>query len=196
MPVASTIPQQMLEHEVYTSRLNFLYKSVEDTQNTIRFIDTKAAFCVTLLSGLVAGVLQGSRGSEHSRLHEVFLLLFMIAIVFTLLTCLRVIFPVIKPHTAPPSHRERPLPKFFISHHRDHHWIRHSFSNSVDGVLSEDHDSYMGAVAGSTDEDLLHSMCDEVLMISLIRQIKSDRLHTAMFSLTAAVVLFPAAMLL
>ena len=37
-----------LEH---SSRLEFLYKAVEDTQNTIRFIDTKAAFFVTLLSG-------------------------------------------------------------------------------------------------------------------------------------------------
>ena len=38
----------------YGSRLEFLYKAVEDTQNTIRFLDTKAAFCVTLLSGMAA----------------------------------------------------------------------------------------------------------------------------------------------
>src|SRR6202030_2726097 len=46
---------QVLE---YSSRLEFLYKIVEDTQNTIRFIDTKAAFCLTLLSAMAAGALQ------------------------------------------------------------------------------------------------------------------------------------------
>jgi hypothetical protein len=43
----------------YNSRLEFLYRAVKDTQNTIRFIDTKAAFCVMLLSGMAAAVLQG-----------------------------------------------------------------------------------------------------------------------------------------
>ena len=42
----------------YSERLTFLYKIVEDTQNTVRFLDTKAAFCVTLFSGMGAGVLE------------------------------------------------------------------------------------------------------------------------------------------
>jgi len=178
----------------YSSRLEFLYKSVEDTQNTIRFIDTKAAFCVTLLSGMVAGVLQGSRAS-HSPLHGHLFVAFMAAVALSLIVCLRVIFPVIKPHSAPASDPTRLPPKFFISHHRSHHWLRHTFSNSVGDVLSEDHASYTTAVLGASDEDILSAMCDEVLMISLIRQIKSDRLHTAMYSLIGVVLLFAAAML-
>ena len=143
---------RQLEH---SSRLEFLYKAVEDTQNTIRFIDTKAAFCVTLLSGMAAGVLQG----HHT------------------------------PHT------DRTVPKFFISHHPSHHWIRHTLSSSVNDVLCEDRTSYTAALFGAADEDLLHAMCDEVLMISLIRQIKSDRLHAAMYSLAGTIVVFAAVML-
>ena len=37
-------------------------------------------------------------------------------------------------------------------------------------------------------------MCDEVLMISLIRQIKTDRLHTAMYALLGTVLLFAVVM--
>ena len=50
----------------------FSTKSVEDTRGTIRFIDTKAAFCVTLLSGMVAGVLQKGHGG-HGPLFALFI---------------------------------------------------------------------------------------------------------------------------
>ena len=90
----SPIVQQM----EYSSRLEFLYKSVEDTQGTIRFLDTKAAFCVTLLSGMVAGVLQKGHGG-----HGPLFALFIAAVALTLLFCMRVIFPVIKPQAAPVS---------------------------------------------------------------------------------------------
>ena len=107
---------------------------------------------------------------------------------------MRVIFPVIKPHSAPSPHAHRPLPKFFVHQHRGHHWLRHTFSNSVDDVLCDDHNSYTRALSASTDEDLVTAMCDELLMVSLIRQIKSDRLHTAMYSLVGGVFLFVALM--
>jgi hypothetical protein len=182
---------QQLEH---SSRLEFLYKAVEDTQNTIRFIDTKAAFCVTLLSGMAAGVLQGHR-DPHSDVQKALLGVFLAAVALSLLVCLRVIFPVIKPHSDHSLHTTRTIPKFFISHHRSHHWIRHTFNSSLDDVLCEDRGSYTASLSGAEDQDLLLAMCDEVLMISLIRQIKSDRLHAAMYSLTGTIVLFGAVML-
>jgi hypothetical protein len=182
---------QQLEH---SSRLEFLYKAVEDTQNTIRFIDTKAAFCVTLLSGMAAGVLQGHR-EPHTDMQKALLAVFLLAVAFSLLVCLRVIFPVIKPHSDHSLHTTRTIPKFFISHHPSHHWIRHTLSSSVDDVLCEDRGSYTAALSGAEDQDLLLAMCDEVLMISLIRQIKSDRLHAAMYSLAGTIVLFGAVML-
>jgi hypothetical protein len=183
--------QQQLEH---SSRLEFLYKAVEDTQNTIRFIDTKAAFCVTLLSGMAAGVLQGHR-EPHSDVQRVLLAVFLLGVAFSLMVCLRVIFPVIKPHSDSAPHTDRVIPKFFISHHPSHHWIRHTLSSQVEDVLCEDRASYTAALFGAADEDLLHAMCDEVLMISLIRQIKSDRLHAAMYSLAGTIVVFAAVML-
>jgi hypothetical protein len=186
----SALVRQM-EH---STRLEFLYKAVEDTQNTIRFIDTKAAFCVTLLSGMAAGVLQGHR-EPHTDLQKVLLAVFVAAVAVSLLVCLRVIFPVIKPHSDHSLHTTRTIPKFFISHHRTHHWIRHTLRSQVDDVLCEDRGSYTAALTGAEDQDLLLAMCDEVVMISLIRQIKSDRLHAAMYMLAGTIVMFGAVML-
>ena len=191
--LAPALEKLLLQLE-HSSRLEFLYKAVEDTQNTIRFIDTKAAFCVTLLSGMAAGVLQGHR-APHTDAQKALLAVFIAAVALSLLVCLRVIFPVIKPHSDHSLHTERTIPKFFISHHRSHHWLRHTFSSSVADVLSESRGSYTAALTGAEDQDLLIAMCDEVVMISLIRQIKSDRLHAAMYSLAATIAVFAVVML-
>jgi hypothetical protein len=108
---------------------------------------------------------------------------------------MRVIFPVIKPHSDHSQHTTRTIPKFFISQHPSHHWLRHTLSSSVDDVLCEDRASYTAAMSGASDDDLLISMCDEMVLISLIRQIKSDRLHTVMYMLAVEIALFAAIML-
>jgi hypothetical protein len=177
----------------FTSRLDFLYKAVDDTQNTIRFIDTKAAFCVTLLSCMVAGSLQ--LGASHpSTIHRISFVMFLGAVSLSLIICMRVIFPVVKPQTATSVEHGRALPKFFIHHQEGHHWIRHTFSKSVGDVLVDDHASYTATLSAATDADLFASMCDELLMVSLIRQIKSDRLQSALLPLFATVFCFMAVM--
>jgi hypothetical protein len=177
----------------FSERLTFLYKVVEDTQNTVRFLDTKAAFCVTLFSGMAAGALQ--HHTTDTPVHRALFAAFLIAVVMGLLICMRVIFPVIKPLKSPPADHGRPLPKFFVHSHKEHHWVRHTFSNSVENVLCENHDTYTATMFHSEDRDLLLTMCDEALMISLVRQIKSDRLHTAMYFLAFGVLVFGAVML-
>jgi hypothetical protein len=169
----------------YSSRLEFLYKIVEDTQNTIRFIDTKAAFCLTLLSAMAAGALQ--RPHQPTLTHRVLFAIFIVAVALSVLICLRVIFPTIKPHGL---HLGARGPKFFISNNKRHAWLIHTLSTNTDKVFTETHETYFAKFASATDADLLSSMCDEVLSISLIRQIKGDRLHAAMFSVVFALVVF------
>ncbi len=178
----------------FGSRLEFLYRAVEDTQNTIRFLDTKAAFCVTLLSGMAAVTLQGHR-APHTVLERALLIAFIACVAVTLLFCMRVIFPVIKPHTDHSLHTTRTIPKFFVSHHRSHHWLRHTLTNDAKDVLCEDRASYTASVSGANDADLLVAMCDELLLVSLVRQIKADRLQTVKYTLAIGVGLFAAILL-
>jgi hypothetical protein len=171
------------------NRLYFLYKVVEDTQTTIRFLDTKAVFCVTLLSGMAAVVLGRTQATTA---HRVLLPCFLTAVVISLLVCLRVIFPIIQPSI---NYDSQATPKFYIGHNKAHHWLLHVFTNPGKNVLSESHESYLAALQNTTDEDLLASMCDTTLVLAGIRQVKSDRLHTAMFCLMGSVILFAALVL-
>jgi hypothetical protein len=182
------------EQPKYDSRLMFLYMAVQDVQSTIRFLDTKAGFCVTLISAMGAVLIQHHHPPK-TRAETFLLSAFIASIAIALLSCMRVIFPVIKPHSDHSQHTTRTIPKFFISQHPTHHWLRHTLSNSMGDVLCEDRASYTTTMMGATDDDLLISMCDEMVVISLIRQIKSDRLRTVMYTLGAEIALFAAIML-
>lgn len=174
----------------FYSRLSFLHWAIEDAQNTVRFLDTKAAFCVTLLSGMVAVALQ--HPLTHPLVQHVLFPVFILVVASALLISLRVIFPTIIPHGssgAPAS------PKFFIGHNKGHHWIHHTVRTPRGNVLSETHTSYVQSLHNAEDEDLVSSMAETAVTLAFIRQVKSDRLHSAMFCLGAAILLFAAIML-
>jgi hypothetical protein len=172
-------------------RLHFLHQIIEDTQETVRFLDTKAAFCVTLLSGMAAIALQ--HHGERPVIHYILFAFFMGAEVASILVCLRVIFPTIRPHISdsPPA-----KPRFYVGHNKAHHWVLHTISNPSDNILAESKASYLHSLERATDEHLLSSLAETVLTLAYIRQIKSDRLHAAMFCLIASVFAFAAIMLL
>jgi len=154
------------------SRLDFLYHIIEDTQETVRF--------------------SIQHQSSRPALHYVLFALFMAVEVCSILVCLRVIFPTVKPHI---NNGVPARPRFYIAHNKAHHWILHTVSNPSDNILSESKISYFESLKQATDEHLMSSLADTVLTLAFIRQIKSDRLHAAMFCLIASVFLFAAIML-
>jgi len=172
--------------ELY-NRLHFLHWAIDDTQNTVRFLDTKAAFCVTLLSGMVAVALEHPPTGFLVR--HILFPIFILTIACSVMASMRVIFPTIIPHG---SVRPPATPKFFIGHKKVHHWVRHTIRNPRTNILSEDHSTYLESLHAANDNSLLDSMAETVVALSFIRQIKSDRLHFAMYSLAAAILLFVA----
>lgn len=185
-------PEEPVIHhaEDFYNRIYFLYQIIEDTQETVRFLDTKAGFCVTLLSGMAAVSIQHP-GSKPA-VHIVLFALFMAVEVCSILVCLRVIFPTVKPHI---NNGAPAKPRFYIAHNKAHHWVKHTIANPSDNILSESKITYFESLKQATDEDLMSSLADTVLTLAFVRQIKSDRLHAAMFCLIASVFLFAAIML-
>ncbi len=177
----------MDEQPDFTSRLFFLYNVVIDVQGTIRFLDTKAAFCVTLLTAMMAAAFQFS--SANHRFPEAHLILLGIFAVLTLLclsVCVRVIFPTV--HMQGSLSGGGPAePVFFLVPKSQRHRLRDTLGNSPPAGLEAIHAAYIASVMSANDADLVRSMCDEVVTISFLRQVKSDRLHLAIqiLSLTA-----------
>jgi hypothetical protein len=177
--------------EDFDTQIHFLHWVIEDTQDTVRFLDTKAAFCVTLLSGMVAVSIDHP---VHAPLvHHIVFPIFMVIAACGLLTCLRVIFPTIRPHGSggPPA-----SPKFFISAARGNQAVRHTLTNPAHNIVSESHVTYVDKVLDSDDHAIINSLAETAVTVSFIRQLKSDRLHTAMYCLVLAILLFAAMALL
>jgi len=180
----------MDEQPDYNSKLWFLYNVVTDTQGTIRFLDTKAAFCVTLLTAMMAASFQFS--DAHHRfphLHLVFLAIFAVLTFACLSICVRVIFPTIH-HQGAFSVSGAAEPPFFLVPKQRHRKWRDILGNKPPEGLEMTHATFTAALMAANDADLVHSMCDEVVTISFLRQAKSDRLHIGIKLLAVTVLAF------
>lgn len=177
--------------EDFDTRIHFLHWVIEDTQDTVRFLDTKAAFCVTLLSGMVAVSLEHPLHRGHV-VHVLFAV-FVVLAGCGLLCSLRVIFPTIRPHG---GSGPRPGLKFFIGAMRGNRWLRHTLLNPQENIVTEDHASYAGKVLASDEQQVISSMAETAVTLAFIRQLKSDRLHSAMYCLALAILLFALILLL
>jgi hypothetical protein len=172
----------------HASRLEFLFKVVEDTQNTIRFLDTKAAFCVTLLTAMMVASLQFSGPRRHHFPHAHLFLagVFACFALLCLSICVRVIFPTV--------HLQGGLstagPTFFLLPRQERHRLRDTLGNRPPSGLETIKASYTASVLAASNLDLVHSMCDEVVTISFLRQVKSDRLHHAIQVLFLTILAF------
>jgi hypothetical protein len=188
------MPGDLISHQLpgsgeYASRLYFLHEVIKDTQDTVRFLDTKAAFCVTLLSGMTAVVLQYAPRANG----RILVSLFLVAAVASVLTCMRVIFPTFLPRAGNAS---IPGVKFYIGPRNGRRWIVHTFTNPHESIVVDTPGSYGDSVMAATDADLLKSLAATAYAVASIRQLKSDRLHAAMICMTAAVLLFAVRMLI
>jgi hypothetical protein len=173
----------------YTTRLEFLYRIVNDSQETIRFLDTKAAFCVTLLTAMMAAVFGPlARIHQTSKIHFILLGIFAAATLSTLAMCLRVIFPTI--HLPGAFSSGGPVsPPFFLTHGKRRGFAKMLW-NTSESPLNTSAEEYRDSVVAARDTDLVHSMCDEVIVVSVIRQVKYDRLRAAIMGLIVTVLLF------
>ena len=181
----------MDEQSDYTSKLWFLYNVVTDVQGTIRFLDTKAAFCVTLLTAMAAAAFQFS--SSHHRFpqaHLVFLGIFVLLALACLSVCVRVIFPTVHLQGSFSATGVSEQPPFFLVPKRQRHSLRDTLGNQPPEGLESTHTTYVTSMMVASDADLVRSMCDEVVTISFLRQVKSDRLHLAIQVLSLTVLAF------
>jgi hypothetical protein len=187
---ARTQREEDLKPFEYTTRLDFLYRSVSDAQETIRFLDTKAAFCVTLLSAMMAAAFTSVAQNHHPHsLHWMALAIFAVTTLLTLALCLKVIFPTIHSQGAF-SATGLASPAFFLPHKKSRHRLLKSLWNTTSYPLGVTHDEHRESVVNASDMDLVHSMCDEVITVSVLRQVKSDRLRLAIVGLMLAVFFF------
>src|SRR5579862_3265436 len=112
-------------------RLSFLYKIIDDNQDTIRYLDTKAGFGIAILGAILGKFLLDEAqlhaiGSHSPSIVGLFILLGALMVASATLG-FKTVFPMINPaeNVLFPDDLE---PKFFISKLGTSRWMRHLFS--------------------------------------------------------------------
>jgi len=176
-----------------TFALNFLYKIIDDNQATIRFLDTKAGFGIAILGTMVGKVILDQDQIKSCESHG--LLIGLVAVFFGCLVLLtatlgfRTVFPTVNPakNVTFPDDLE---PKFFISKFGKNSRLKWFLSGNKFATLATTHAEYCTAVKDATQEKIESVLAAEVLKLSFIRQLKTDRLSAFALSLIVTVVLF------
>jgi len=172
--------------------LEFLYKAVEDIQGTIRFLDTKAAFGIAILGAVVAQLLDSHLLTEY-RSHGVVLCvlvpLLTAAIALSAVAGFLTVFPLINPseHVWFPDNLE---PRFFIAELTPRSFWRLFSGRSRFCRLRMTHPEYCAALERADSRHFESVMAAEVLKLSFIRQLKTDRLQWFAKCLIITVILF------
>jgi hypothetical protein len=175
------------------NRVAFLYSIIDDTQGTIRSTDSKAAFGIAVLSAILAKVLAKNLELHHLAGQPLVVIivlgLFWLFATLAAILAFRVLFPTINPYrnVRVPTTL---APRFFITELSDKSWLRLFSSSDRYSTLSETHDQYHDSIVRATPEDLVSVLCAEVLKLSFIRQLKTDRLIWFAYALVTSVVFF------
>jgi hypothetical protein len=168
---------EMAENDT-VQKLTFLYKIIDDNQATIRFLDTKAAFGIALLGAILGKVLDREQliaFVNHGVLIFLMFIAFAVLIIISAVIGFRTVFPTVNPkdNVSFPDNLE---PKFFIAKFKPNRFLRYLSSNKRFAMLETTHSGYCDALGQTSAEDLMKIAAAEVLKLSFIRQLKTDRL--------------------
>jgi hypothetical protein len=175
-------------------KLQFLYKALDDNQGVIRLLDAKAAFAIALLSAMTGKVLAdlpfyfplaGQQLWRKSLLFGFWGFGLMSGfIVF------RVIFPVTNPTKNVKMTSGDCKPQFFLWHFEPKSWMRIWSRAPRFSTLALKQETFLEEMKEATTDSLLVCLTGEVMKVSYIRQIKTDRLRAVGYFLFISSVLF------
>lgn len=172
------------------TKFDFLTTAISDTQETIRFIDSKAAFSTIIIGGMLALLF-----SDYEKICQnycpapwyvkILLWISLIGILGSVYCLIKVIMPVKK------TYCKEITPRFYLGAPK-------SISTKLSPKKMEIHppiEEYQKQINGANDEDLIKSLTCELYTVSFIREVKTQRLNNLLVFLAVSAVFFIAAFL-
>ena len=162
-------------------RIEYLYNAIKETQDLIKFTESKIAFIIGLLSAYFALILLTAETIikyyiEFSWLLLIIYFLTLISLVICVWITIRIIFPIKDPqHTIDIIADEFPKTKFYLAPNR-YKTIFYPFVNSPRDRLTISFNNYLSQIKNMDEDELIKVLSFELMKISFIRNIKNDRL--------------------
>ncbi len=161
-------------------KINFLTGAISEAQELIRFTEGKTALVVTLLGAYLIGAF--TKVDRIIQYHYLFNCLFWISLILfaiTTLLCVIVVARIIYHTTSPLINLKgvkgnTPNLKYFIvpNENKD---LFYPFKNRSKYKLKIDYRTYLRSVKGATEEVIVETLTLELMKVSYIRNLKTDR---------------------
>jgi hypothetical protein len=169
------------------NRVNFLSSAIADTQELIRFIDTKSTVVISILGAYIVAYFSVldkivANFSLYGNGFIISLIVFLIFLILTILITVRIIKPTNNPLENIKLGRNTDIPslKFYVSPNDYSKDDFFAFYNSKKFKLPKTLEEYLSEL---NETEIIASLSFELLKVSYIRNVKSDRFNTLMWFL-------------
>lgn len=177
-------------------KIEFLYNAISDAQDLIKYIESKTAIIIAILTGYIATFFFSIeiiiKYDEYwSWAFWICFLTFIISLSITLWIVGRLVFPIRNPiaNININSSQITNIQYYIANNLYDSKWA-FLFFNSKKNKLEKDYSTYLTEIGSMSDEILIQSLSQELLKISYIRNIKNDRFRILVTFLIITTVFF------
>lgn len=166
--------EQTTEHKI-----QFLYEAISDAQETIRFFDSKTAVAITVVSAYFIGLLIAAENLvEYWDFYSFLFTSLLFINLLGLTICVIIIKRIIRPTENPKDNivlngAFLPDLNFYLASNEYKWWF--AFSNSTKHKLKYKYNDYLDNLNAVDSIGIINSLSFELLKVSFIRNIKTDR---------------------
>ncbi|SEL79616.1 DUF3307 domain-containing protein [Paenibacillus sp. OK003] len=175
--------------DMYKHKMDLIQKAIDDTQNTIRFTDTKAAAIIGFW-GIISTILIRTADSWTLWLQNfqlsipnLVISLILVLMIFFLVKSVSLAYLVVVPKTNPIKHvqtGDRSAHElYFISKLNKPLSGRRLYRVAEDIQLEESTENYYNKIKGLDTNELMRELVIELQKVSFIRSVKVDRANAA-----------------
>ena len=168
-----------------SSKFDFLISAIADTQEIIKFIDTKAAFATIIIGGMLSLIFSDyeiihQNYCSYSRAIKIILWLILAGIAISFYCLTKVIMPVKK------TYRKGIKPLFHLNSNKTKRTKFFSKCIEITPTIQE----YQKQINTADEEDIIQSLIHELYVVSYIREVKTIRLNNLLIILVSSTILF------
>ena len=172
-------------------KIDFLNNAINDTQELIRFIDTKLTVAITIVGALLAVLLSTvEKVITYNNYYSDWFWIFLSVLIVLLIACFIIIIKIIVPTSNPNDNIDFgnvsiPTLKFYLAKNKYNSKL-FCFYYSSKHSLEESLETYLTILDSADEQSMINILACEKFKLNYIRNIKSDRLRwlTYLFILT------------
>lgn len=176
------------------SQISFLVEAISDAQDIIKFIEAKTGIAITIVGAFTVVLFTNvSNIVKYYQYYSHWLFFSLVLFGIGFLACLILVTLIIKPGSNPRDNinfggEPEPTLRFFLAPNQNTELF--PLQGKKKHILSIDFKTYLHSVTNADEGKIIKSLTLELMKVSFIRNLKSDRLKVLIWVMLATTIIF------